>query len=180
MQSVKLRDNVITAKSKVASSPASSEAAFYSLLRTFGLLRQVMEPYFARFGISGSQMGDSPRAPARPGAGRSGPPAHRPRPAPADSAAERYRDGGPAGAPGPGQAPRLESRLTRPGSRVDTGGTKAGGQGHGGSFPADESLFAGHRPNELQRLAALLRQLETHLGTLVPPQSNSMPEGRSL
>ncbi len=31
------------------------EATFHALLRTFGLLRQNMEPYFARFGISGSQ-----------------------------------------------------------------------------------------------------------------------------
>ncbi len=36
---------------------APAETAFRSLLRTFGLLRQVMEPYFARFGISGSQWG---------------------------------------------------------------------------------------------------------------------------
>ena len=32
-----------------------SDAAFRSLVRTFGLMKRVMEPYFARFGISGSQ-----------------------------------------------------------------------------------------------------------------------------
>jgi DNA-binding MarR family transcriptional regulator len=34
-----------------------AEAAFRSLLKTLGLLKRVMEPYFARFGISGSQWG---------------------------------------------------------------------------------------------------------------------------
>ena len=36
-------------------SPA--DAAFRSLLKTLGLLKRVMEPYFSRFGISGSQWG---------------------------------------------------------------------------------------------------------------------------
>ena len=34
-----------------------TEAAFRSLIRTVGLLKRVMEPYFARFGVSGSQWG---------------------------------------------------------------------------------------------------------------------------
>jgi DNA-binding MarR family transcriptional regulator len=33
------------------------ERAFRKLLRTFGLLERVMQPYFARFGISGAQWG---------------------------------------------------------------------------------------------------------------------------
>ena len=33
------------------------DTAFRELIRTFGLLEQVMHPYFARFGISGSQWG---------------------------------------------------------------------------------------------------------------------------
>ncbi len=36
---------------------ALTEAVFHALLRTLGLLRQVMKPYFARFGISGPQWG---------------------------------------------------------------------------------------------------------------------------
>jgi DNA-binding MarR family transcriptional regulator len=36
---------------------AHADAAFRELIRTFGLLEQVMNPYFARFGISGSQWG---------------------------------------------------------------------------------------------------------------------------
>ncbi|MDD4891127.1 MAG: MarR family transcriptional regulator [Phycisphaerae bacterium] len=41
------------------SRPTSSrpEALFRSLLRTMGLVRHVMEPFFARFGISGPQWG---------------------------------------------------------------------------------------------------------------------------
>src|SRR4051794_17148314 len=34
---------------------AAPDAAFRSLVRTLGLLKRVMEPHFARFGISGSQ-----------------------------------------------------------------------------------------------------------------------------
>ena len=34
-----------------------TEMAFRSLIRTLGLLKRVMEPHFARFGISGSQWG---------------------------------------------------------------------------------------------------------------------------
>lgn len=37
--------------------PAPAEAAFRSLLKTLGLLKRVMEPHFARFGVSGSQWG---------------------------------------------------------------------------------------------------------------------------
>lgn len=33
------------------------ERAFRTLVRTFGLMERVMQPYFARFGISGSQWG---------------------------------------------------------------------------------------------------------------------------
>ena len=37
--------------------PALAEALFHDVLRACGLLRQVQEPYFTRFGISGSQWG---------------------------------------------------------------------------------------------------------------------------
>jgi DNA-binding MarR family transcriptional regulator len=40
-----------------ADNETSAEPAFRALVRTFGLLKRVMEPYFARFGISGSQWG---------------------------------------------------------------------------------------------------------------------------
>jgi DNA-binding MarR family transcriptional regulator len=37
--------------------PVARENAFRELIRTFGLLEHVMQPYFARFGISGAQWG---------------------------------------------------------------------------------------------------------------------------
>src|SRR5438552_11431198 len=37
--------------------PPVQERAFRQLIRTFGLLERVMQPYFARFGISGAQWG---------------------------------------------------------------------------------------------------------------------------
>src|SRR5438128_12598495 len=37
--------------------PPVRERAFRQLIRTFGLLERVMQPYFARFGISGAQWG---------------------------------------------------------------------------------------------------------------------------
>src|SRR3982074_1926331 len=33
------------------------ETAFRGLIRTYGLLERIMQPYFARFGISGAQFG---------------------------------------------------------------------------------------------------------------------------
>src|SRR3954463_12847651 len=37
--------------------PAPPEAMFQSLIRTFGLLDRLMQPHFARFGVSSSQWG---------------------------------------------------------------------------------------------------------------------------
>jgi DNA-binding MarR family transcriptional regulator len=45
------------AEKKNRNSFAATEAAFRALIRTFGLLKRVMEPYFGRFGISGAQWG---------------------------------------------------------------------------------------------------------------------------
>src|SRR5881227_3021514 len=44
------------AKAK-STAPKPSEQALRSLIRTLGLLDKVMQPYFAQFGISGSQWG---------------------------------------------------------------------------------------------------------------------------
>ena len=43
------------ANKKTPVRPAKYEAVFLSLIRSYGLIKRVMEPYFARFGISGSQ-----------------------------------------------------------------------------------------------------------------------------
>src|SRR5579871_3405826 len=40
-----------------APQPRPAEGAFRQLLRTSGLLERVMQPYFARFGITGAQWG---------------------------------------------------------------------------------------------------------------------------
>jgi DNA-binding MarR family transcriptional regulator len=40
-----------------SAAPTTAEAAFRSLIRTYGLLRRFMEPYFAAHGISASQWG---------------------------------------------------------------------------------------------------------------------------
>ena len=44
-------------KAVVASPPLPAEGAFRQMLRTSGLIERVMQPYFARFGISGAQWG---------------------------------------------------------------------------------------------------------------------------
>jgi DNA-binding MarR family transcriptional regulator len=44
-------------KGNAASAPRPAESAFRQLILTFGLLERVMQPYFAQFGISGSQWG---------------------------------------------------------------------------------------------------------------------------
>lgn len=41
----------------VSGKAPSAEGPFRELIRTLGLLERVMQPYFARFGISGSQWG---------------------------------------------------------------------------------------------------------------------------
>ena len=41
--------------SSATSQPSPADAAFRSLLKTLGLLKRLMEPYFVRFGVSSSQ-----------------------------------------------------------------------------------------------------------------------------
>src|SRR3954467_3165698 len=49
------RPGSVAARVATPSPSPTSEQTFRSLLRTLGLLRRVMEPYFARFGLSGAQ-----------------------------------------------------------------------------------------------------------------------------
>jgi MarR family transcriptional regulator for hemolysin len=46
-----------TASTRRVNSGRPEELAFRELIRTFGLVERVMEPYFARFGITGAQWG---------------------------------------------------------------------------------------------------------------------------
>jgi DNA-binding MarR family transcriptional regulator len=39
------------------SSPTAAERSFRQLIRNYGLIERIMQPYFARFGISGAQWG---------------------------------------------------------------------------------------------------------------------------
>ncbi len=48
-------ENIGLTRGSTREDPKGAESAFHCLLRTVGLMRQVMEHYFARFGISGSQ-----------------------------------------------------------------------------------------------------------------------------
>jgi DNA-binding MarR family transcriptional regulator len=48
---------MMRSKQKPSNLPPARERAFRQLIRTFGLLERVMQPYFARFGISGAQWG---------------------------------------------------------------------------------------------------------------------------
>ncbi len=37
--------------------PSVAERAFRQLIRNYGLVERIMQPYFARFGVSGAQWG---------------------------------------------------------------------------------------------------------------------------
>jgi len=51
------RGGVISGMQHGNGSTPPADLAFRSLLRTFGLLRRVMEPYFGKYGISGAHWG---------------------------------------------------------------------------------------------------------------------------
>jgi DNA-binding MarR family transcriptional regulator len=48
---------MMKSKKRSATADKPTENAFRELIRTFGFLERVMQPYFARFGISGAQWG---------------------------------------------------------------------------------------------------------------------------
>jgi len=147
-----------------------TEAIFHALLRTLGLVRQVMEPYFARFGISGPQwavlrvLHDGQRD------GRRWLP---------------LKDVGRCLLIQPPSVTGVVDRLERQGlverhtspadlrvRRVNL--TPAGRKlvakvlaAHGDQI---RSLFAGLRPQEQEDLLGLLGQLEAHLGALAHRQ----------
>jgi len=52
-----MKKSITPSRSRSTNTYKTTEATFHSLLRTLGLLRQIMEPYFGRFGISGPQWG---------------------------------------------------------------------------------------------------------------------------
>jgi DNA-binding MarR family transcriptional regulator len=142
------------------SSRVAAEGAFYALLRTFGLLRQVMEPYFAPHRISGSQWGIL-RALQR--AGAEGQPALRMtelgrrlliRPASVTGALDRLE-----------RQELVERTVSTEDRRVRRVRLTSAGrrlvarvlEGYGEQI---ESLFTGLTPKELNDLTAALQRLE--------------------
>src|SRR5438270_9168305 len=57
MSSTSTRSNGRLSSAMTAASSAAPDGTLRALLRTMGAFHRVMEPYFARFGISGSQWG---------------------------------------------------------------------------------------------------------------------------
>jgi DNA-binding MarR family transcriptional regulator len=142
------------------------EQAFHSLIRSYGRLRQVMDPYFAPFGISASQWAILRVLQRAEAAGESG---------------LRLTDLGQRLLIRPpsvtGAVDRLERQglLARQSIATDQRArlvtlTPAGRKlvatvlkGHSAQI---RSLFTEHDPIEIENLAALLKKLETRLGVL--------------
>ena len=143
-------------------SRAAAESTFHALLRTFGLLRQVMGPYFARHRISGSQWGIL-RALQR--AGDEGQPEPRVtelgqrlliRPASVTGAVDRLERQGLVQR----SASKEDQRVRR--VRLTSQGRKLVARVLKGHAAQIESLFTGLTARELDDLAASLQRLERH------------------
>ncbi len=152
-----------------------AEGILHALLRTWGLLRQAQDPYFARFGISGSQWGILrvlQRAEANGEAE-----------VPLKAVSERLLIQPPSVT---GVVDRLErlGLVRRSPSAEDMrvrhlSLTLQGRalmarvlQGHAQRV---ESLFAGLQHRDQETMLQLLKQLELHLHTLVSPHADDSP-----
>jgi DNA-binding MarR family transcriptional regulator len=142
------------------------EQAFHSLIRSYGRLRQVMDPYFARFGISASQWAILRVLQRAEAAGQRG---------------LRLTDLGQRLLIRPPSVTGVVDRLERQGllarQSIPTDQrarlvalTPAGRKlvatvlkGHAAQI---RLLFTEHNPGEIENLACLLKKLETRLGTL--------------
>src|SRR5258706_4150186 len=162
-------------KTPVTAGSVTTEAVLHSLLRSFGLVHQVMEPYFARFGISGPQWGILRilhRGELR------------------EESELRLKDVGSRLFIQPpsvtGAVDRLERQgfLKRAGSKTDLRvrcvrltpkGRALVVRALVGHPEKISSLFAGLKPEELKGLLELLHKLEWHLSTLTPRR----PDGSS-
>jgi DNA-binding MarR family transcriptional regulator len=56
-QKLTIRPVMVQTRTKTPTTPTAAERSFRQLIRAFGQVERVMQPYFARFGISGAQWG---------------------------------------------------------------------------------------------------------------------------
>ena len=151
-----------------------TEAVFHKFLRTFGLLRPIMDPYFGRFGISGPQWGVLRVLQRAEAAGEP---------------ALRLRDIGDRLFVQPPSVTTIVDRLERQGL-VKRMGSKADLRvrrvrltpdarklmatvlvGHADKI---KSLFSPLSAQEMDQLLDLLTKLHAHLQTLVPRQGTPL------
>lgn len=149
---------------------AVTEAVFHSLVRSWGLLRQAQDPYFARFGISASQWGIL-RVLQR--AALKGEPE-----LPLKEVGERLLIQPPSVT---GAVDRLERQgfVKRSSSKTDfrvrhlsltPQGQELMAKVLKGHAQRVESLFAGLQPHEQETMLVLLQRMEAHLQTLISPR----------
>jgi DNA-binding MarR family transcriptional regulator len=161
-------------------SPAVTEAVFHAFLRSWGLLRQAQDPYFARFGISASQWGIL-RVLQRAELGGEAE-------LPLKEVGERLWIQPPSVT---GIVDRLERQgfVKRSSSRTDLRVRHLSLTPQGRALMAEvlaghaeriQSLFAGLQPQEQETMLSLLKQLEAHLRTLVSPLPRNGAETSQL
>ena len=146
----------------------SAEVSFRAMLRTSGLVKRVMHPYFARFGVSGGAVGHPPHAPPRRGRGRASIAADgRERPPP-DPPAERHRGGGSASADGAGRAEdhvrRSAGQAPEPDARRPPADPPGAPREHSGQI---KLVMSGLSVSEQRRLHELLNRLAEYLEATV-------------
>ena len=152
-----------------------TEAVFHSLLRSWGLLRQVQDPHFARFGISASQWGIL-RVLQR--AALKGEPE-----LPLKEVGERLLIQPPSVT---GAVDRLERQgfVKRSSSKTDLRVRHLSLTPRGQELMAKvlvghtqriQSLFAGLQPHEQEIMLGLLKRMEAHLRALLAPQPGTSP-----
>jgi len=152
--------------------PAVSEAVFRAFLRSWGLLRQAQDPYFAGFGISASQWGilrvlqrAEVKGEAELALKEVGERLLIQPPSVTGVVDRLERQGFVKRSPSKTDLRVRHLRLTRPGRELMAKVL----EGHAERI---QSLFAGLEPEEQETMLGLLQRLEAHLQTLVSPPPN--------
>lgn len=148
--------------------PAVIEGVFRSLLSTWGLLRQVQEPYFARFGITASHWAILRVLHRAEGQGESG--------LPLKELGQRLLIQPPSVTAVVDRLERM-ALVKRNHSKEDLRVYRASLTPQGralveqvlvGHADRIKALFAVHEPEELETLLGLLKRLEAHLKSMTP------------